>query len=100
MLRSPRPQGPPTCEYRKPPEQGLLRFAKKIVTPVQSPLSVRCRGAAVLPPPVNSLRESSSLSEICSTERVPTLAAANSMASGMPSKRLQTCATAPAFCSD
>ena len=38
---------------------------------------------------MRSLRESESLSEICSTASTPTLAAASSMASGMPSSRRQ-----------
>src|SRR5215212_1240041 len=61
------------------------------------PLIVRCLSAAVRPPPVSSSREPSSLSDICSKDRVPTLAAASSMASGIPSSLLHTSATACAL---
>ena len=67
------------------------------MAPSRVPLIVRCLGAAVRPPRVSSSREPSSLSEICSRDRVPTLAAASSMASGMPSSLLHTSATARAL---
>src|SRR5215218_8879054 len=62
------------------------------------PLIVRCLGVAVRSPRVSSSREPSSLSEIRSKERVPTLAAASSMASGIPSSLQQISATARALC--
>ena len=61
------------------------------------PLSVRCLGTAVRSPTVKSFRESSSFSEICSTESAPTLAAASSMASGSPSSLRHISATARMF---
>src|SRR5215213_8312388 len=61
------------------------------------PLIVCCLGAAVRPPCVSNSREPTSLSEICSKGRVPTLAAASSMASGIPSSLLHTSATACAL---
>src|SRR3712207_8560091 len=63
---------------RRPPRSTLFPYTTLFRSSV--PLSVRCLGAAVLPPLVRSLREYSSLSEICLIESVPTLAAASSMA--------------------
>jgi hypothetical protein len=60
-----------------------------------APRSVLCLGIAVRPPPVKSFRELLSLSAICSTESAPILAAASSMASGMPSNLRQICVIAP-----
>src|SRR5215218_2467891 len=62
-----------------------------------SPLSVCCLCTTLRPPRVKSSREPSSLFEICSKDRVPTLAAASSMASGIPSSLLHTSATACAL---
>src|SRR5829696_6680647 len=62
-----------------------------------APSRVCCLGVAVRLPLLNSLSEPLSLSEICSTESVPTRVAASSMASGMPSSCLHTSATAPAL---
>ena len=59
----------------------------------QRPLAGRCRTASAR----QELEEPSSLSDICSRERVPTLAAASSMASGMPSSLVQISPMARAF---
>jgi hypothetical protein len=61
--------------------------------------SVLWRGRVVRPPPVNRPKESPSLWEICSTESTFALAAASSMASGMPSSLWHSLATADALCS-
>jgi hypothetical protein len=53
-----------------------------------------------MPPPESSPKDSLSLSEICSADSTLALAAASSMASGIPSRRWQTCATAMALFSD
>ena len=55
---------------------------------------VRWRGAADRSPAVSSPNRSSSRALICSTESARTLAAASSMASGMPSSARQIEATA------
>src|SRR5689334_12024757 len=60
--------------------------------------SVCWRGSAVRLPPVSKRNMSSRRSWSFSTGSAFTRTAANSIASGMPSSRAQTCATAAALC--
>jgi len=57
--------------------------------------SVRCRGKAVRLPPLRSENRSSSRAATSSTLSIASLAAASSMARGIPSSWMHTSTTAP-----
>ncbi len=74
-------------EDRQPDEQRPLGRGQKFVAPVHRALSVCWRGRAVRLPPVSRRKRSSRRAATASTGRPRTCCAANSRASGMPSRR-------------